>query len=54
MGEPRYPTAAQLTELRAAARLPPPQRRAVTAGAARFEIPAQGLLVVTIPAPARH
>jgi xylan 1,4-beta-xylosidase len=54
MGEPRYPTAAQLTELREAARLPPPHRRAVTAGAVRLEIPAHGLLVVTIPAPARH
>jgi xylan 1,4-beta-xylosidase len=48
MGSPRYPTAAQLTQLRAAAALAPPMVRRLDAGSLQLEIPPDGLMLVTI------
>jgi xylan 1,4-beta-xylosidase len=48
IGSPRYPTAAQLTQLRAAAALPPPVTRPLDAGSLQLEIPPDGLMLVTI------
>jgi len=48
MGSPRYPTPAQLTQLRAAAALPAPQTRAMANGSIDLEIPSDGLMLVTI------
>jgi xylan 1,4-beta-xylosidase len=50
MGSPRYPTAAQLTQLRAAAALAPPVVRHLDAGSLQLEIPPDGLMLVTIAA----
>lgn len=54
MGSPRYPTARQLAELRAAAALPPAVARALDRGTLALEIPPDGLTLVTIGAPAAH
>ncbi|HEY8052709.1 MAG TPA: hypothetical protein VIE42_07870 [Steroidobacteraceae bacterium] len=48
IGSPGYPTAAQLTQLRAAAALPPPLVRHLDAGGLQLEIPPDGLMLVTI------
>jgi len=53
MGSPRYPTQRQLTELRAAAALPPPVRRTFDAGTLTLQIPSDGLMLVTV-APNPH
>jgi len=50
MGSPRYPTAAQFAELRAAAALPPPATRALEGGSLQLEIPSAGLVLVTVTA----
>ncbi len=50
MGSPGYPTAAQLTQLRAAAALAPPVVRHLDAGSLQLEIPPDGLMLVTIAA----
>jgi xylan 1,4-beta-xylosidase len=50
MGSPRYPTQRQLTELRAAAALPPAATRTLAGGTLTLEIPSDGLMLVTIPA----
>jgi xylan 1,4-beta-xylosidase len=50
MGSPRYPTAAQLTQLRTAAALAPPVVRHLDAGSLQLEIPPDGLMLVTIAA----
>ena len=50
MGAPRYLTQRQLTELREAAALPPPVARALEGSALSLEIPADGLVLVTIAA----
>jgi xylan 1,4-beta-xylosidase len=50
MGSPRYPTAAQLTQLRSAAALAPPVVRHLDAGSLQLEIPPDGLMLVTIVA----
>jgi xylan 1,4-beta-xylosidase len=52
LGSPRYPTAAQLTRLRAAAALAPPLTRPLEAGTLEVEIPPDGLMLVTIAAKA--
>lgn len=46
MGSPRYPTRAQLSELRKAAELPAPEVRDLHNGELKLSIPPQGLLVV--------
>ncbi len=48
MGSPRYPTQIQLTELRAAAALPAPVERSLSAGALTLEIPPDGLILITV------
>jgi xylan 1,4-beta-xylosidase len=50
MGSPRYPTQAQLLELRAAAALPPPTEMALEGGSLNLEVAPDGLLLVTIAA----
>jgi xylan 1,4-beta-xylosidase len=50
MGAPRYPTRSQLAELRSAAALPSPSVRPLTADGLSLEIPAGGLVLVTVPA----
>jgi xylan 1,4-beta-xylosidase len=52
MGSPRYPTPAQLSELRAAAALPAPVMRLLEGGSLTVEIPPDGLTLVTIGATA--
>ena len=54
VGSPRYPTPAQLLKLRAAAELPPPVVRLLDGGALNLEIPADGLMLVTIAAKSVH
>lgn len=48
MGSPRYPTAGQLAELRAAAAIPPPEWRSISNGTLSLEIPTYGLTLVAI------
>ncbi|MGH8306326.1 MAG: GH39 family glycosyl hydrolase, partial [Steroidobacteraceae bacterium] len=48
MGSPQYPTQRQIAELRRAAALAPPTRRALAAGNLALEIRSDGLVVVTI------
>jgi xylan 1,4-beta-xylosidase len=48
MGSPRYPTAAQYRQLRAAARLPPPWQVPVRDGAVRVTVPQSGLALVIL------
>jgi xylan 1,4-beta-xylosidase len=48
MGSPRYPTPAQIQELRRAAELPPPEVREVTNGELLLNLPAQGLATVEL------
>jgi xylan 1,4-beta-xylosidase len=50
MGSPRYPTQRQLAQLRAAAALPAPVKRALNGGVLSLEIPPDGLILVTIAA----
>jgi xylan 1,4-beta-xylosidase len=50
MGSPRYPTQAQLAELRAAAALPAPVARPLEAGTLNLEIAPHGLTLVTVAA----
>jgi len=50
LGAPRYPTAAQLTQLRAAAAVPAAVTRPLAAGTLALEIPSDGLTLVTIAA----
>ena len=50
MGSPRYPTQAQLTDLRAAAALPPPVEEPLDTGMLNLVIAPHGLVVVTIAA----
>jgi xylan 1,4-beta-xylosidase len=52
MGSPRYPTSAQLTQLRAAAALPPPVVRPLDHGSLDLDIPSDGLVLVTLAPPA--
>jgi xylan 1,4-beta-xylosidase len=47
MGSPRYPTPAQLLELRAAAALPAPTAMRLAAGSLDLEVPPDGLILVT-------
>jgi xylan 1,4-beta-xylosidase len=55
MGAPRYPTPAQLAQLRAAAALPAPEVRPLDHGRLDLDIPSDGLMLVTlgVPPPAR-
>jgi xylan 1,4-beta-xylosidase len=49
MGSPRYPTPAQLAQLRGSAVLAPPETREIASnGTLELEIPSQGLALVTI------
>jgi xylan 1,4-beta-xylosidase len=48
MGSPRYPTQAQLAELRKVAALGAPERRKVEGGKLSVEMPAQGLAVIEV------
>jgi xylan 1,4-beta-xylosidase len=48
MGSPRYPTQAQIEELRKAAQLPPPETRPLTNGELTLTLPSYGLAVVTL------
>lgn len=48
MGEPSYPTRAQIKELRAAGEVAPPETVDVQNGALSLEIPAHGLVVVEL------
>lgn len=51
MGSPQYPTQRQLAQLRRAGALAPPARRPLKAGTVTLEIPSDGLVVLTVPAP---
>jgi xylan 1,4-beta-xylosidase len=51
MGSPRYPTQAQLTQLRAAAALPAPVVRPLDHGRLDLDIPSDGLMLVTLGVP---
>jgi xylan 1,4-beta-xylosidase len=46
MGSPRYPTAAQITALRKAAQLPPPEARDLRNGELTVKLPSYGLAVI--------
>jgi xylan 1,4-beta-xylosidase len=48
MGEPRYPTASQIRELRAAVELPSPETRHIEAGEVTLTLPNHGLAVVEL------
>jgi xylan 1,4-beta-xylosidase len=48
MDSPRYPTQAQIEELKKAAQLPPPETRALTNGELTLTLPSYGLAVVTL------
>jgi xylan 1,4-beta-xylosidase len=49
MGSPRYPTEAQLAQLRTAAALGAPEKHAIGAGGTlSLDIPAHGLVIVTV------
>ena len=48
MGSPRYPSRAQVEELRKAAALAPPETRALKSGALSVELPTYGLAVIEI------
>src|SRR5215469_5561356 len=48
MGSPRYPTPAQVEQLRKAAELAPPETRALTNGALSIELPTYGLAVIEV------
>jgi xylan 1,4-beta-xylosidase len=50
LGSPRYPTQGQLAELRAAAALPAATAQPLAGGRLALAIPADGLVLVTIPA----
>jgi xylan 1,4-beta-xylosidase len=50
---PRYPTAAQLKLLRAAAALPAPASRSIESGTLTLDIPVDGLALVTVPQAAK-
>ncbi len=52
MGSPRYPTQAELAQLRAAAALPPPVVRPLDQGRLDLDIPSDGLVLVTLGASA--
>jgi len=49
LGAPRYPTAAQLKALRAAASLPAPASRPIESGVLTLDIPVDGLALITVP-----
>jgi len=48
MGSPRYPTEAQIQQLRVAAQLPPPEVYDLKNGSVTIQIPAQGLLLLEL------
>jgi xylan 1,4-beta-xylosidase len=48
MGSPRYPTPKQIEELRHAAALPAPEKRALKNGTLTLTLPAQGLAVIEL------
>ena len=48
MGSPRYPTQAQLKQLRAAAALPPPEEVAIDHGKLSITLPSHGLAVIEV------
>jgi xylan 1,4-beta-xylosidase len=48
MGSPRFPTQSQLTELRAAAKVPAPVAHAIEAGTLNVEVPPTSLVLVTL------
>jgi xylan 1,4-beta-xylosidase len=48
MGRPAFPTRAQIEQLRAAGREPPPQTMAVDDGRLALDVPPQGLVVVVL------
>jgi len=49
MGAPVSPTIAQIEQLRAAALLPPPEKRALQQGVIIVQVPSQGLVLLEIP-----
>ncbi|MFY9562215.1 MAG: glycosyl hydrolase family 39 [Terriglobales bacterium] len=48
MGAPRYPTEAQIRQLRSAAQIPPPQTVELRNGSLTIEIPAHGLVLLEL------
>jgi xylan 1,4-beta-xylosidase len=48
MGRPAFPTRAQIAQLRAAGREPPPQTVTVDDGRLALDVPPQGLVIVTL------
>lgn len=48
MGNPRYPTQAQLQQLRSASQLSPPETKNVNNGELNLDVPAHGLVVVEL------
>jgi xylan 1,4-beta-xylosidase len=48
MGSPRYPTAAQLLQLKQAAELPPPTRKKLSSGVLTLTLPSYGFAVVEV------
>jgi hypothetical protein len=50
MGSPRYPTEQQIEKLRAAAKLAPPEAREIKNESVAIKIPAQGLILLEVPA----
>ncbi len=48
MGSPRYPTEAQLKEIRQSTELQAPEQREIKQGELSLEIPANGLVVIEI------
>jgi xylan 1,4-beta-xylosidase len=48
MGSPRYPTQAQIQQLRGSAELPAPETREVTNGELTLTLPAQSLALIEL------
>jgi hypothetical protein len=48
MGSPRFPTQAQIKELRAGTELPGPEQRKITSGELSFTLPGHGLAVIEL------
>ncbi len=53
MGSPKYPTQAQIDELRKVSAMGPPEERAIHANRLTLTLPPNGLAVIEIPAQGR-